>query len=285
MFYKALGKKIVFTAHNINERERDGGRNLLHTYSLRLLYALVDHIFVHTAKMKTQLVQEFGVAETKVTIIPFGINNTIPKSKLTKAEARAKLGLDENGKVLLFFGLIAPYKGLEFLLQALRILSEKDETFRLVIAGQIKDCQAYWEGLETIIQESKIEKWIIRKIQYIPDSDVEMYFKASDVLILPYRFIFQSGVLFLSYSFGLPVVGTDVGSMREDILEGRTGMICQPNDADGLASTIVKYFDSDIFKHSDERSKWIISHANARYSWEIVGNITAHTYEQVLCSS
>jgi len=285
MFYKALGKKLVFTAHNIDEKQRDGGGSSIHRLSLRILYALVDHIFVHTTKMKSQLIQEFGVAEAKVSIIPFGINNMIPKSSLSKAEARANLGLDNQGKVLLFFGLIAPYKGLEFLLYALDILRGKDETFKLIIAGQIKDCESYWKKVEGIIEERKLDKCIIRTIQYIPDSDVEVYFKASDVLILPYRFIFQSGVLFLSYSFGLPVIATDVGSMKEDIIDGKTGMICRPEDPHDLARVTARYFESELYRNLDEHMKDIISYGNSKYSWDEIGKVTEYVYQSFSAKS
>jgi glycosyltransferase involved in cell wall biosynthesis len=104
----------VFTAHNIDGKERDGGNNYLNRFSLKVLYNLVDHIFVHTAKMKSQLIQEFNLTGNKISVIPFGINNTIPKSNLTTSEARAKLQLNGDEKVILFFGNIAPYKGLEY---------------------------------------------------------------------------------------------------------------------------------------------------------------------------
>jgi glycosyltransferase involved in cell wall biosynthesis len=278
IYYKFLGKKLVFTAHNIDEKERDGGNNYLNRLSLKILYNLVDHIFVHTAKMKSQLVHEFNIAETKVSVIPFGINNTIPKSDLTKIEARGRLHLKDHEKVLLFFGNIAPYKGLEYVMYAMDRLRNKDDSFRLIIAGQIKDCQAYWEKLELIAESLDISKYIIKKIEYIPDEDVEVFFKSSDVLLLPYKFIYQSGVLFLSYSFGLPVIATDVGSLREDIMEGKTGMICRAEDPDDLADKICRYFDSDLFRNLEENQKDIINYGNEKYSWDEVGNRTHSVY-------
>lgn len=279
MFYKALGKRLVFTAHNIDEKQRDGGGSFVHKLSLKILYRIVDHIFVHTQKMKSQLVHEFGISEAKVSIIPFGINNTIPRSHLSREGARGNLGLDNHWKVLLFFGLIAPYKGLEFLLYSLDILRRGDETFRLIIAGQVKGCESYWREVEEIIEERKLHNFIIRHIRYIPDCDIEIFFKASDVLILPYRFIFQSGVLFLSYSFGLPVLATDVGSLKEDIVEGETGMICVPNDEEALATTISRYFASSLFRNCEDSRKHIRSYGNSKYSWEHAGKATVHVYD------
>ncbi|MGA2515974.1 MAG: glycosyltransferase family 4 protein [Thermodesulfobacteriota bacterium] len=282
VYYKLLGKKLVFTAHNIDEKERDGGNHILNRLSLKILYTLMDHIFVHTTKMKSQLIQEFKIREDKVTVIPFGINNTIPTSNLTKAEARAELQLGDHEKVLLFFGNIAPYKGLEYVIDAIERLRNKDDTFRLIIAGRIKDCQPYWERLQRIVENHNLSNYIIRKIEYIPDEEVEVLFKSSDVLMLPYKFIYQSGVLFLSYSFGLPVIATDVGSLREEIVEGETGFICKPEDPQDLSEKIDLYFKSELFKNLEKNRKIIMEYANERYSWDKVGEITYGVYKAFL---
>jgi glycosyltransferase involved in cell wall biosynthesis len=282
LFYKLLGKKLVFTAHNVDEKERDGGNNVVNRLSLRILYILMDHIFVHTAKMKTQLVREFSIKESKITVIPFGINNTIPKSDLTKSEARAKLQLNNHEKVLLFFGNIAPYKGLEYVIYAMDRLRNEDDSFRLLIAGQIKNCQTYWEGIEDIIESHHLSQYVVKKIEYIPDDEVEVFFRSSDVLMLPYKFIYQSGVLFLSYSFGLPVIATDVGSLREDIIEGTTGFICKPEDPQELSEKISLYFESELFRNLEANRKTIMEYANGRYSWGKVAEITCGIYEKLM---
>ena len=74
------------------------------------------------------------------------------------------------------------------------------------------------------------------RAEYIPDDETELYFKAADVLVLPYRHIYQSGVLFLGYSFGLPVLAADVGALKEEIVEGKTGFVFKPEDSVDLAS-------------------------------------------------
>ncbi|MBK8185455.1 MAG: glycosyltransferase family 4 protein [Candidatus Competibacteraceae bacterium] len=138
LYYKLMGKKIVFTAHNVNEKQRDNCDSIYNRLTLRILYALVDHIFVHTNMMKMQLIEEFGVRENKVSVIPFGINNTLPKTDLTGREARDRLGLGKEDKVLLFFGRVANYKGLEYAIEALNYLVKTDDRFRLVVAGRIE---------------------------------------------------------------------------------------------------------------------------------------------------
>ena len=283
VYYKILGKKLVFTAHNVNERQRDGCDNSYNRITLRAFYSLVDHIFVHTSKMKLQLIKEFGVRENTVTVIPFGINNTLPKSDLTRVEARNRLSLTEEDKVILFFGRIARYKGLEYAVDALDRLVKIDGGFRLIVAGRIeKGCEGYWQQIESTTDKRGLGKYLRRNIGYIPDEEVEIFFKSADVLVLPYKSIFQSGVVFLAYSFGLPVIGTDVGSLKEDIIEGKTGMICRPEDSDDLADTISKYFKSELYGNLERSAEHIIDYGNRKYSWEDVGNITCAVYDNLL---
>jgi glycosyltransferase involved in cell wall biosynthesis len=105
-----------------------------------------------------------------------------------------------------------------------------------------------------------------------------MYFKAADVLVLPYTHVFQSGVMFLGYSFGLPVIATDVGSLRDDIIEGRTGFLCGPSDPVDLANKIESYFESDLFKNLAGRRQEIQDYAKERHSWDVVGEKTRDVY-------
>ena len=285
LYYKFLGKRLVFTAHNIDEQQRDGNKNILNQLSLKILYNLVDHIFVHTIKMKEELIQDFNIKVNKVTVIPFGINNTLPRTHSTRADARNALGLQDYHKILLFFGNIAPYKGLEDLVTAAVHLRERDDSYRVIIAGQVKNCRSYWRNLKQAINAHELNKYITARTEYVPDHEVEMYFKCADVLVLPYKFIYQSGVLFLSYSFGLPVIASDVGSLREDIIEGKTGFICNPNDPDDLAEKIDVYFNSDLFRSLEKYRTEIIRYANEKHSWTTVAEKTYAVYRNLLGSS
>jgi glycosyltransferase involved in cell wall biosynthesis len=284
LYYKLLGKRLILTAHNVDKSKRDGKRSFLNRFSLRWQYRLSDHIFVHTEKMKTELVTEFGVAKEKVSVIPFGINNTVPNTSLSTADAKQKLGINKDEKTLLFFGNIAPYKGLEYLVSAFSELSKECSTYRLIIAGSVKNCQTYWRAVEQSIILSGVGERIIRKIEYVPDEDTEIYFKAADVLVLPYTYIFQSGVLFLGYSFGLPAIVADAGSLKEEIIEGETGFTFKQRNSLDLASEIEKYFHSELFHNLETRRAQIRKYANERYSWDKVAAITTAIYSTLLTS-
>jgi D-inositol-3-phosphate glycosyltransferase len=282
IFYRLLGKKIAFTAHNINAGQRDGYDSALNRATLKFQYRLCDRIFVHTNKMKQELISDFGVPEDKIVMIPFGINNAVPATPLNGDEARRKLGLCPDNKVILFFGNIAPYKGLKFLVQAFSVISKEDPAIRLVIAGRPKGAKNYWEEIQQTIARSHSNDRVIKKIEYIPDDEIEVYFKAADVLVMPYVSIFQSGVLFLSYSFGLPVIATDVGSLKEEIVEGKNGIICEPENPRALLLAIQNYFQSNLYHDLNSRRRNIQDLAKAKHSWDEVGAITVGTYSELL---
>ncbi|MBV8101677.1 MAG: glycosyltransferase family 4 protein [Verrucomicrobia bacterium] len=282
LYYRALGKRIVFTAHNVNAGRRDGNDSLLNRLTLKSQYALADHILVHTEQMRKELQSEFKVDASKVSVIPYGINNAVPDTALTSSEAKQRLGLVPSHKVVLFFGSIAPYKGLEYLIEAMRFLAPQDSHYRLIIAGRPKNCESYWESLQKRFSGPDLRSSVIERIEYVRDADIEIYFKAADVLVLPYLCIFQSGVLFLGYSFGLPVIASDVGAFRDDVLDGTTGFICRPGKAIDLAKRIDQYFSHPLYRELEQRRGDIQAFAKERHSWTKVGGITRVVYLNLL---
>lgn len=281
LYYKLLGKRLIFTAHNVDPLERDGNNSFYNRLTLRGMYHIYDHIIVHTPKMKKQLIDWFNIEPEKVSVVPYGINNMVPKSGLLPQDARQILSIDPDLKTLLFFGFIAPYKGLDILISALPFIKENIGDFRLIIAGNIKNPKAnpYWAKIVNLIQEKHLGPLLIKNIKFIEDDDIELYFMAADVLILPYRYIFQSGILFLSLYFGLPIIATNVGSLKNFVEEGKTGFICEPDDPYLLSDCIVKYFQSDIYNKLPAKRKWIFDYANEKYSWDKIGKITSSIYK------
>ena len=185
LYYRLFGKKLIFTAHNVNIRKRDCTDTGLNRFSLRFQYRLVDHIFVHTERMKRELLSEFGIQERKVSVIPFGINNTVPNTELTTLDAKEMLGISASDKTMLCYGHIAPYKGLEYLVTAFTELLTKDKSYRLIIAGKPKWNEAYWKRIEQLIIDNGVVDRVIERIEHVPDEETELYFKAADVLLLP----------------------------------------------------------------------------------------------------
>lgn len=281
LFYKVRHKKLVYTAHNVNMKARDGGDSILNRMSLKFLYWIVDHILVHTRAMKDELIREFGVRAEKVTVIPFGINSTVPETDLDPSRARDRLNLGNGEVALLFFGNIAPYKGLEILVDAFKRVAEEVPNVKLIIAGAVKNSAAYWKEVDGMISRYDLEKRIVKRVQFIPEEDVEVFFKAADALVLPYKFIYQSGPLFLAYNFGLPVIANDVGSFRDDIAEGKTGFVSEGTDPKSLAKVIIRFVDSPLYKDRARSRAFIKAYAGERYSWEAIAGTIVKVYERI----
>lgn len=281
LYYRLLGRRVVLTAHNINAAKRDGRDSAFNRLTLRVQYRLCDRVFVHTQRMRDELQADFGIAPERIEVIPFGINNTTPTTTINAGGARRRLKLASGDRVMLFFGQIAPYKGLDHLVNALPQAFAADPALRLVIAGKVKKgCEDYWSRIERAFLAPELAARVQRRIEHIPDEDVELYFKAADVLVIPYVHIFQSGVPFLAYSFGLPVIATDVGALRDDIVEGRTGLLCRPRDPADLRRAIAQYFAGKLYAEPERTRAAIRALANEQHSWAKVAAISELVYRE-----
>jgi glycosyltransferase involved in cell wall biosynthesis len=282
LYYKMVGKKVVLTAHNVNQARRDSKDSWLNRTTLKAQYHLCDHIFVHTKKMKDELCGDFGVAEDAVTVIRYPINNAFPDTELTPADAKRRLGLELHEQAILFFGRLVPYKGIEHLLEAVRLLLDKRPDYRLIIAGEPKKvAEKYLKEIQSALHRLFDLGQVILKAEFIADHDLELYFKAADVMVLPYKEIFQSGVLFLAYSFGLPVVATDVGSFREEIIDGNTGFLCRPGEPADIAAALERYFASGLYEDLSLRRREIKDFVLSNHSWEAVADLICRAYSQL----
>lgn len=279
LFYKLLGKKLIYTAHNIDKAERDGHTSIVNRFSLRAVYRSVDIIIVHTQKMKDEIVEQFRIQPEKINVIPHGLNVRIPRTDLTKSEARAQLQIPERSKVVLFFGFIDRYKGVETAIDAVSRLSETDPSILLLIAGSPKRKSMYVSELQSRAESLIRVNQIRFDLRYIPVDEVERYFAASDCIVLPYRRIFQSGVIFLAYRFGVPLVATDVGSLGEDVVRGETGYICKADDAVDMADTLRQFFESELYRNERATRNRIIEYAEKKYSWDDIARRTAQLYQ------
>lgn len=170
-------------------------------------------------------------------------------------EARAHLGLDQNKKYILFFGFIREYKGLDILIEALAKV--KDEDIHLIIAGEYYDDKSKYLDM---IQRLNLNDRTHIFDNYILDSDIRYYFSSADFLALPYRSATQSGVSQIAIHFGKPVISTDVGGIKEYILDGINGKIIDAH-SESLALTIGKLYEEDELMSLSEgqlnlRDKW-----------------------------
>jgi len=155
--------------------------------------------------------------------------------KINALEAKKILGIGAKTKVLLFFGLIRPYKGLDILLNSINFLEKEVSEYRILVAGEAyEDIKKYKE-----IVPKELEHRVIWKNNYIEDKDIATFFSASDVLVLPYKSCTQSGVVQVGYHYGLPSVASNIKGFQDYVIKGRTGYLFKPGSSKDLASKIV----------------------------------------------
>jgi glycosyltransferase involved in cell wall biosynthesis len=160
---------------------------------------------------------------------------------ISKQEARAHLGISSSEKILLFFGFIRKYKGLDILLDAMKLLQHSTQTanIKLLIAGEFyEDRKPYDEQVEKL----GISDSLILRTNFIADSEVKYYLCAADVVVQPYRNATQSGVTPLAYHFEKPMIVTNVGGLPSLVPDNKVGLVAEP-DAASIAQKIIEYFD------------------------------------------
>jgi glycosyltransferase involved in cell wall biosynthesis len=144
--------------------------------------------------------------------------------------------------VLLFFGFVRPYKGLEYLLQALPLV-RRELNVHLLVVGE------FWSPLEfyqRYADEFGVAEAVTFVNRYVPNEELQPYFEMADVVVLPYISATQSAVVQLAFGFGKPVITTRVGGLHEAVTDGVNGLIVPPQDEQALAEAIVRYFRDDM---------------------------------------
>ena len=155
-----------------------------------------------------------------------------------KDEARRRLKHPLRNNVILFFGLIRQYKGLQYLIRAMpEVLQQIDCT--LLIAGEFYDPK---EEYLSLIAELDLEADTIVVDQYISNEEVSLYFCSADVVILPYVDATQSGIVQIAYGLGVPVITTRVGGLPEAVEDGKTGLLVEKESPEELAKAIIDYY-------------------------------------------
>jgi len=232
----------------------------------KLVLGLGDQIITHSGE-ETEKVKKLLDLEVQ-TITAFhptytGLDIAIPK----KNAARHKLGL-KNPYVLLFFGFVRHYKGLDLLLEAMpHILSARDAI--LLVVGE------FWEGQDIYLKQIErldIKDQVIMVDKYVPNEEVGLYFSAADLVVQPYRSVTGSGICQLAYGLDRPVVASDLGSLSEVIKDGLNGRLVQPGDIEGLAHAVTESLAPDTLRNLTKRA----AQTKNRFSWErLVAIITS----------
>jgi glycosyltransferase involved in cell wall biosynthesis len=271
LFIRMLGKKAVYTAHDVLPHSRDNAWNRI---IYRIIYSLQHLIIAHTHFIRNRIINEFGINTAKIVCTRHGVYQREVHEDITREAARERLALPNDATVFLFFGIIAAYKGPDILLQSILFLPEPKD-IHVLFAGKLS--AEYRQEFESMMAAFPSEN-ITKHLQYIKDEDIEYYFKAADATVLPYKEASQSGVLFMSYTYGIPVIVPDIGEFPEDIIPGQTGYVFKANDPHDLADTLLRFMAEN--KNSESLNKEFIQNfARINYSWEDSCNELVHAYK------
>lgn len=271
--------KVVMTVHDIlpfNQKFYD-------YKCYKRTYQLVDEIIVQTDANKDRFKKEFPKNKHEIAVIPHG--HFLDYSKVvTKEKARKALGLSDNEFIYLFFGQIKKVKGVDVLLTAYgQLLKERPELknrVKLVLAG--KEWKADYDDYKKIILEYGLEPFIRQDIKFIPDEEIDNYYGSADVCVLPYRDVYQSGVLQLTYAHEKPAIVTDIPAFKE-IVNVNNGFICKVNDAESLKNQMYEaYLRKDELHILGEVGRKYIE---KRYNWGDIAGGVSKIYSIGACSN
>jgi glycosyltransferase involved in cell wall biosynthesis len=192
--------------------------------------------------------------------------------RISKGEAREYLGLNNDDKIILFFGFIRRYKGLDLLIQAMNDESIKRNNIKLLIAGEFYEDERLYLQL---VKQYQLQDHIILRDNFIPDHEVKYYLCAADVVVQPYRNATQSGVTPLAYHFEVPMIVTNVGGLPALVPHEKAGLVCNPEPQD-IADAILKFYQlgADHFLPHIRSEK-------QKYSWNNLVQAIIDLHEEV----
>jgi glycosyltransferase involved in cell wall biosynthesis len=265
---------IVLTVHDVKPHyERFVSRASFIKRSLQIPHRLI----VHYDEGKRQLADHWGACADRIDVIPHGIMPL--QNPPDPTDARKKLNLPSDHQIILFFGGIRPNKGLEILLKALEIVKSRHRRVLLVIAGGLLG-RFNFEPYSDMIRKANLSECVRTFIQFIPEEEVDYFFAASDLVVLPYlKFEAQSGVLLRTYAHKKPVVVSDIGAMGELVSSDKVGLVVEPGAVEPLAEAVINALDSlDKFQ-----SRYSLE-LEDKYSWEHIAELTMCSYQAAISS-
>ena len=232
---KLLKIKLVWTIHNLTHHE--DRQKKIELFFCRLIGNLADAIITHCESAQAEVAKVFKIKQSdKIHVIPHGNFITFYENKISKEKAKEQLMLSNQIFYYLFLGEIRPYKGIKELISAFKKVDNTDpRSIGLIIAGRPKNLKFAME-IKKLIQESKN---IYLELNYISDSKIQVYLKAADIMVFPYRNVFTSGGILLAMSFGKPIIAPRLGCIQ-DTLDKSGAYLYDPKHPNELYKTMKK---------------------------------------------
>ncbi|MFG6370066.1 MAG: glycosyltransferase family 4 protein [Lachnospiraceae bacterium] len=252
-----LGKKIkkMFVCHNVFPHERFP----MDKFLTRLVLKNADFFIVHAHSDGADLRTIKPDAQFRLN--PHPTYHAFSLRGLTKEQARQELGKDQEERLLLFFGFVRDYKGLRYLIQAMPQIKEELGAIKLMIVGAFGSDKADYFNL---INSCDVQDCVEVTDGYTPDNEVEKYFAACDLVVLPYESATQSGIVQIAYGFEKPVIVTNVGGLPDVVTDKKTGYVVEAKNSQQLAQAVIAYYKDDMEKNFVEN----VRKEAYRFSWD-----------------
>lgn len=263
---KLAGIRLVWTIHNLlpHETKYPGFEKWIN----RRVASLADELIVHSVSAQDAVVENYGIKRERIKVIPHGHYRSVYGELPGKSVAKKKLHLDESKKVILCLGMLRPYKGIEDLIEAWRLLpGELKAGAILLIAGKAIDSD-YLGNIEVLRAD---ESSIRLDEGFIPDSELLNYIASADAVALPFRRILTSGSLLLAISYGRPVISPNIPLVKEVI--GEAPGFIYDGGIDSLARAIENAVNSDC-----EKLTAAIESRAEQFGWTGIGKATSDLY-------
>ncbi len=268
---KLLFGKVVLTVHDVGAFANNNDAS----FYAKWIYKLADLVLTHNEFSKEEIIKVTPIPEQKIHIVPHGNYTPFITIQKDKNHSRAKLNLPKDKTILLFFGMIKKVKGLEILLESFKKVIDKNPDTILLIAG--KPWENDFSLYQKIIDKNKLSENIILHTKFILHEDVEHYYCASDLVVLPYKKIYQSGVLIMTLSYEKPALVSDLSPLKEIISDNENGFLFQSENAKDLAEKLIKILAN---KEGLERVRLKGTELiNTKYGWDEIGRLTKLAYE------
>jgi glycosyltransferase involved in cell wall biosynthesis len=253
---KGTNTKVLYICDNVVPHEKRPGDTAFTKYA----FGVGDYFIVQSDSVERDL-NTFrpGSRYKKVAHPVYNIFG----EPVEKAQARRQLGITDE-RVLLFFGYVRAYKGLNVMLEAMAKLS-KEMKAKLLVVGEFYDDK---EKYMKLIAEYGVQDSVFVNSDYVANDKVGLYFSAADVVMLPYISATQSGIAQIAYNFNKAVIATNVGGLAEVVKNMITGFVVPPNDAEALKNAIVRFFNEDREKEFAAN----VEVEKKKYSWESMTN-------------
>ncbi len=227
---------VIFTCHNVFPHERFP----MDKFLTKMVLKGGDGFIVHANKEAEELLKICDNPVYEVT--PHPTYNAFKIQDMSFEKAREEIGMDEDKKMLLFFGFVREYKGLKHLLKAMPQIVEKNSDLDLYVVGDFDgDKDVYLD----LIDELGVGDNVKIIDGYVPDKEVEKYFASTDLVVLPYESATQSGIVQIAYGFGKPCVVTRVGGLPDVVTDNKTGYVVEAFNPDEISKAVNKFFEED----------------------------------------